>query len=128
MMARTLQARMRRFSLADTGHSDAELLVAGGRAYGVDLVSSTRPDAKPHARAGERFAAEHFTIDWERRRATCPEGRSSVSWTPAVDNRTNPVIRIEFPLAEPSASGMCIARLPSVGAESSHTRVLRWGG
>ncbi len=48
------------------------------------------------ARADEGFDAQHFRIDWERAQATCPEGRTSISWTPALDNRTNEVIKIKF--------------------------------
>ena len=43
-----------------------------------------------------RFDADHFLIDWERQQATCPEGHKSLSWTPAIDNRTNEVIKIKF--------------------------------
>jgi transposase len=42
------------------------------------------------------FDADHFLIDWERQQATCPEGHTSSSWTPAIDNRTNEVIKIKF--------------------------------
>src|SRR5215469_9305692 len=43
-----------------------------------------------------RFDADHFLIDWEHQQATCPEGHKSLSWTPAIDNRTNEVIKIKF--------------------------------
>lgn len=39
---------------------------------------------------------EHFRIDWEQGVATCPEGHTSISWSPAVDKRTNAVIKIKF--------------------------------
>ncbi len=42
------------------------------------------------------FDADHFLIDWQHQQATCPEGRTSSSWTPAIDNRTNQVIKIKF--------------------------------
>jgi transposase len=64
--------------------------------YGVDLLGPVRPDVKWQAQAGEGFAVENFTIDWERRRAICPQGRGSISWTPAVDNRQTAVIKIKF--------------------------------
>jgi transposase len=82
--------------LVDTGYLDAELLATIPRDYGVDLVGPTRPDVKWQARARQGFAAADFTIDWERQRATCPAGRTSSSWTPAVDNRKNAVIKLKF--------------------------------
>jgi transposase len=82
--------------LVDTGYLDAELLAASRQDYGVDLVGPTRPDVKWQARAGQGFAAEDFRVDWEHQRAICPAGRSSSSWTPAVDNRKNAVIKITF--------------------------------
>ena len=42
------------------------------------------------------FAASDFTIDWDQQRATCPEGRTSLSWSPAVDRGHNDVIKIKF--------------------------------
>jgi transposase len=93
--------------LADTAYVDAELLVASRREYGVDLIGPTRPDYRWQSRAGEGFAASDFAIDWERRQATCPEGRTSVSWTPAVDRGHNDVIKIKFSATD---CGACPAR------------------
>jgi transposase len=42
------------------------------------------------------FEASRFIIDWEKQEATCPEQRTSSSWTPSVDWPQNPVIRIKF--------------------------------
>jgi transposase len=80
----------------DTAYVDAELLVTSRRDYGVDLVGPTRPDYKWQSRAGEGFAASDFMIDWDRQNATCPEGRTSISWSPAVDRGHNEVIKINF--------------------------------
>jgi transposase len=82
--------------MADTAYVDAELLVDSRREYGVDLIGPTRPDYRWQSRAGEGFAASDFAIDWDRQRATCPEGRTSVSWSPAVDRGHNEVIKIKF--------------------------------
>jgi hypothetical protein len=64
--------------------------------YGVDLYGPTRPDQHWQAQAGEGFDAAHFQIDWEREQATCSAGKTSISWTPAIDNRKNKVIKIKF--------------------------------
>src|SRR5262249_3805282 len=93
--------------LADTAYVDAELLVDSRREYGVDLIGPTRPDYRWQSRPGEGFAASDFAIDWEGQRATCPEGRTSVSWTPAVDRGHNEVIKIKFSAKD---CGTCPAR------------------
>lgn len=82
--------------LVDTGYVDAALLVDSRQEFGVDLVGPTRLDYKWQAKAGAGFASRDFTIDWEGQEATCPEGRTSTSWTPAVDRGRNEVIKIKF--------------------------------
>jgi transposase len=82
--------------LADAGYVDAELLVKSRQEFGVDLVGPTRADHHWQAGAGAGFAAGDFRVDWERQRLTCPEGRHSSGWTPAVDGRHNEVIKVKF--------------------------------
>jgi transposase len=82
--------------LVDTGYVDAELRVSSQRDFQVDLIGPARPDVKWQARAGQGFEAARFAIDWQRHQATCPAGRTSISWTPAIDQRTNHVIKIKF--------------------------------
>jgi transposase len=82
--------------IADTAYVDAELLADGRREYDIDLIGPTRPDYRWQSRAGEGFAASDFTIDWDRQQATCPEGRTSLNWSPAVDRGHNEVIKIKF--------------------------------
>jgi transposase len=95
---RALQQRglLPRVHVVDTGFLDAELMVTSTREYGVDLLGPARPDVKWQAKEGKGFAASHFIIDWARQQAQCPEGRTSVQWTPAVDKRDNHVIQIRF--------------------------------
>ena len=85
-----------RTHLVDMGYVDAELLANSQQEYGVDLFGPARGDIHEQARKGEGFDAQHFVIDWEAKQATCPAGRQSVSWTPAVDNRDNDVIKLKF--------------------------------
>jgi hypothetical protein len=42
------------------------------------------------------FSASDFAIDWDGQRATCPEGRAGVIWSPAVDREHNEAIKIKF--------------------------------
>lgn len=82
--------------LVDTGYLDGPLLAESQREYGVELYGPIRPDLHWQAKAGEGFDAAPFRIDWEREQATCPQGHTSISWSPAIDNRTNKVIKITF--------------------------------
>jgi len=82
--------------LADTGYVDAELFVQSRQEYGVDLVGPTRADYHWQASAAEGFAAGDFRVDWEQQRMTCPEGRRSSGWSPAVDKGHNHVIKVKF--------------------------------
>ena len=80
----------------DTGYLDAELLFESKERYGVDLYGPTRPDRKWQAKEGTGFEAAAFSLDWEDGVATCPEGKKSISWSPAIDNRHNRVVKIKF--------------------------------
>jgi transposase len=82
--------------LVDTGYLDAELLAQSKKKYGVNLFGPTRPDYKWQARENTGFEAAAFSIDWENEVATCPEGKQSISWSPAIDRRTNRVVKIKY--------------------------------
>jgi transposase len=86
--------------LTDTGYIDAELLLESRRQYQIDLLGPVRGDYRRQAQEGKGFAAADFTIDWEAQCATCPTGCTSISWTPAIDNRTNAVIKIKFSIRD----------------------------
>jgi transposase len=82
--------------LVDTGYLDAQLLLDTQKDYDVDLVGPTRRDYHWQGRADEGFAARDFTVDWDTEQVTCPAGRTSHSWTSAVDNRGADVIKVKF--------------------------------
>jgi hypothetical protein len=75
--------------IVDTGYVDAKLLVESQRDYQIDLVGPTRKNYRWQASQHTGFDAEHFLIDWQQQQATCPQGQTSISWTPAIDNRKN---------------------------------------
>jgi transposase len=82
--------------IADTGFVNSELFVSSRETYGIELIGPTRGDNHWQAKAGAGFAARDFVIDWEQQTATCPQGKISSSWTPAVDKFKNQVIKIKF--------------------------------
>jgi transposase len=82
--------------VVDTGYLDAALLVSSKQEFGVDLYGPTRLDYRWQAREGQGFDASAFVVDWEAKTALCPEGRTSISWSPAIDRRDNAVVKIKF--------------------------------
>ncbi len=78
------------------GYLDAELLVTSQQQYGIDLVGPTRLDYRWQAKEGKGFAAVNFAVDWKQKIVTCPEGKTSSSWTPAKDSHGHGVVKIKF--------------------------------
>jgi transposase len=82
--------------IVDTGYVDAKLLVESPRDYEINLIGPTRANYRWQAQQKKGFDASQFKIDWQAEQAICPEGHTSSSWTPAIDNRKNEVIKIKF--------------------------------
>lgn len=82
--------------LVDTGYTDAGLLIEAQQRFGVDLTGPVRRDVRWRAQAGGRFAIAAFQIDWAAERVTCPWGITSSSWTPALDSRGTPGVKVTF--------------------------------
>ncbi len=86
--------------LTDTNYAEAKQFVQSQQEYGIDLIAPTRADHKWQAKEQQGFDASSFQIDWEAHKATCPAGRESLSWTPAVDCYDNQVIKIKFSMKD----------------------------
>jgi transposase len=82
--------------IADTNYIDAELLNTSQQDYGVNLLGPTRQDNKWQAQAKQGFAAECFQVDWQKQQATCPEGKTSSSWSPAKNVYGQETVKIKF--------------------------------
>jgi transposase len=78
-----------------TGDLDAELLVTSQRKYRMDLLGPMRADGQWPAQAAQGVVASYFQIDWEQQRATSLGGYTSLSWTPAVEDCTNEVVKFK---------------------------------
>jgi transposase len=101
--------------LVDTGYLDAGILVETRQRFAIDLIGPVRRDLRWQAKAATGFASEAFTVDWEERRVTCPQGAHSASWTEAIDNRSTPVIKVKFAR---KACGGCACRAACAGPQA----------
>jgi len=93
--------------------------VTSEREYGVDLLGPTRRDQRWQARVADGFSLEHFTLDWARRKAVCPEGHESTEWVPRVDRAGTPSIFIRF---SPRDCGPCPSRARCTRSQTEHPR------
>lgn len=113
------QHRLPQVHLVDTGSLDAELLVASRQEYGAELLGPTRRDQRWQARAAEGFSVEHFTLDWARRKAICPERHERNEWFPRVDNQGTASSFIRFAAAD---CGPCPSRARCTRSQTKYPR------
>jgi hypothetical protein len=92
--------------LADSGYPSAELIVHAARAFGITLVSPARLDSSAQARAGAGYDKAAFSVDFDARRATCPQGTASSTWNPCRQHQDE-VTAVSWPK---SACAPCPAR------------------
>ncbi len=94
----------------DSAYVDAGLLVESRRDHGVSLEGPVRGVANQHARA-KGYEQHRFAIDWERGQASCPRGKTSVTWRAgradapriqAIFSRTDCGACADRPLCTPS--------------------------
>jgi transposase len=76
----------------DSGYPSAALVVRSARKYGITLVTPLLADHSPQARAGGDYGRAAFTIDFDTRQATCPQGQASTWWTPALQRGTDAIV------------------------------------
>jgi hypothetical protein len=76
--------------VVDAGYTAADLLLAA-RARGVTLLGPLLADTSPQARTGG-YTTAAFTIDWENGHARCPQGATSTSWSPCIQNGTEAIV------------------------------------
>ncbi|GGN56061.1 hypothetical protein GCM10011579_016730 [Streptomyces albiflavescens] len=76
----------------DSGYPSAELIVGVKKRFGVALITPVLLNSSPQARAGAGFDRTAFTIDWDKRQATCPRGNTSTWWSPASQRGTKAIV------------------------------------
>ena len=74
----------------DAGYTSADLLLAA-RARGITLLGPLLANVSPQARAGQ-YATDAFTIDWDNRQVTCPQGVTSTIWSPCSQRGTEAIV------------------------------------
>ena len=80
------------------GYTSAPLLYDSQRDYGVNLLG---PVVEKHAwQHATGYEMDVFTIDWENRTVTCPQGHTSNPWTMRDHRRKHELTRVKFKRVE----------------------------
>ena len=72
----------------DSGYLSAALVVSElATRHGIALIGPLLADTSAQARAGHGYARADFTVDYDTKTVTCPQGKTSASWTPCTQQR-----------------------------------------
>ncbi|MFN2201672.1 MAG: IS1182 family transposase [Caldilineaceae bacterium] len=82
--------------LVDAGYLTSRMSLRSEQTYDVTLVGQIQGNTSWQARTSPAYAAANFTIDWERRRAICPQGKESSYWSREELRRRYDVVRVRF--------------------------------
>jgi transposase len=105
--------------VTDSGYASADLLVTA-RGQGITMITPLLPDPSWQARENG-YTSDKFTIDWDARAVTCPQGTASTSWSPGTANGAG-IIVIRFP---PRTCRACPARDKCTRSSSGRQLTLR---
>jgi transposase len=81
--------------LFDSGYVDADFLVTAQQ-HQIDVVGPPFGSYSWQHKLAHGYALQAFVLDWEAQQAHCPQGHTSVKWTPGHDVSGDPVFRIRF--------------------------------
>jgi transposase len=76
----------------DSGYLSAALVVSEAARHGIALIGPLLADTSAQARAGNGYARADFTVDYDLKTATCPQGRTSTSWTPCTQHGKDAIV------------------------------------
>jgi transposase len=80
----------------DEGYVDAGAIVESRQLYGIVLLGPISRNNQWQAKAGQGYDRSGFSIDWDAKEATCPQGKKSVYWRERTDQHGHPNISIRF--------------------------------
>ena len=81
--------------LLDSGSVDADFLVTA-RQHQIDVVGTPFGSYSWQHKIKHAYDLQAFVLDWDAHQAHCPQGHTSVKWTPGHDVSGDPVFRSRF--------------------------------
>jgi transposase len=90
----------------DSGYLSAALVVSALTTWGIALAGPLLGDTSAQARAGAGYARADFTVDYDTKTVTCPQGKTAKSWSPCTQHGKDAIVAI-FSITD---CGPCPAR------------------
>jgi len=78
----------------DSGYLSATLVVSALTTWGIALIGPLLADTSAQARAGAGYARADFTVDYETKTVTCPQGKTARSWSPCTQHGKDAIVAI----------------------------------
>ncbi|SDS12077.1 Transposase [Actinoplanes derwentensis] len=78
--------------VVDAGYVTAAHIVTARDEHGIDLLGPVGLDTHQ----GERFPQSAFRIDWQSKAVTCPQGKTSISWSAQRKSSGTELARVHF--------------------------------
>jgi hypothetical protein len=76
----------------DSGYRCAALVVSEAARHGIALIGPLLAGTSAQARAGNGYARADFTAGYDIKTVTCPQGKTSASWTPCAQRGKDAVV------------------------------------
>ena len=90
----------------DSGYLSAAVVATARATWGIALIGPLLAGTSPQARAQNGYARADFTIDYDTKTATCPQGKTAASWSPCTQRGKDTIVAI----FSPADCGPCPAR------------------
>lgn len=82
--------------LIDAGYVTIDNLVDSQTQHSVELVGPVRPDTSLQAHQQNGYDIAHFVVDWQTQTVTCPQGKTSRTWSSSVNHQGDASISVRF--------------------------------
>ena len=76
----------------DSGYLSAALVVSALTTWGIALIGPLLAGTSAQARAAAGYARAGFTVNYGTRAVTCPQGRTSASWSPCTQHGKDAIV------------------------------------
>ena len=76
----------------DSGYLSVAVVVSALSTWGIALIGPLLAGTSAQTRAGHGYARADFAADYDTKTVTCPQGKTSVSWTPCTQRGKDAIV------------------------------------